>query len=136
MRFTRLFTPLSIGGMTVKNRVVMPAIHHLYTLEGYCTPRFLQYYWRRAEGGVGLIIVGGCRFDDYGGSTAMMSLQSDDFIEGYRAFTDGVHERGAKVAVQLYHAGRYAKRKNIKGARPPLPRLRYTLNILARHPRK
>ena len=67
MRFPRLFTPISIGGMTVKNRIVMPAIHHLYTPEGACTPRFSQYYWKRAEGGVGLIIVGGCRFDDYGG---------------------------------------------------------------------
>lgn len=120
MRFPRLFTPISIGGMTVKNRIVMPAIHHLYTPEGACTPRFSQYYWKRAEGGVGLIIVGGCRFDDYGGSTAMMSLQSDAFIPGYREFTDGIHERGAKVAVQLYHAGRYAKRKNIKGGDAPL----------------
>lgn len=120
MRFPRLFTPISIGGMTVKNRIVMPAIHHLYTPEGACTPRFSQYYWKRAEGGVGLIIVGGCRFDDYGGSTAMMSLQSDAFIPGYREFTEGIHERGAKVAVQLYHAGRYAKRKNIKGGDAPL----------------
>lgn len=120
MSFPRLFTPVTIGGMTVKNRIVMPAIHHLYTPDGYCTPRFSEYYWRRAEGGVGLIIVGGCRFDDYGGSTAMMSLQSDDFIPGYREFTDGIHVRGAKVAVQLYHAGRYAKRKNIKDGSAPL----------------
>lgn len=106
MRFPRLFTPISIGGMTVKNRIVMPAIHHLYTPEGACTPRFSQYYWKRAEGGVGLIIVGGCRFDDYGGSTAMMSLQSDAFIPGYREFTEGIHERGSRWQRQPGTGGR------------------------------
>ena len=120
MEFPRLFSPITIRGMTLKNRVVMPAIHHLYTPDGFCTERFSHYYWKRAEGGAGLVIVGGCRFEDYGGSTAMMSLQSDAYIPGYLAFTDGMHRRGAKVAVQLYHAGRYAKRKNIEGGGAPL----------------
>jgi len=113
MKLKRIFLPITINGLTIKNRLVMPAIHHLYTPDGCATERFNQYYWRRAEGGVGMIIVGGCRFDDYGGSTAMMSLQKDEFIPGWKEFTDGVHERGAKVAVQLYHAGRYARQKNV-----------------------
>lgn len=120
MEFPRLFSPITIRGMTLKNRVVMPAIHHLYTPDGFCTERFSQYYWKRAEGGAALVITGGCRFEGHGGSTAMMSLQSDAYIPGYRTFTDGMHQRGAKVAVQLYHAGRYAKRKNIEGGDAPL----------------
>lgn len=117
MNLTRLFSPITIKNMELKNRIVMPALHHLYTPDGSATPRFNEYDWRRAEGGVGLIVVGGCRYDDYGGGRAMMSLQHDMFIPGYKEFTDGVHQRGAKAGVQLYHAGRYAKQANIPGNR-------------------
>ena len=113
MHYTRLFTPIQIGNMTLKNRIVMPAMHHLYTENGYCTPRFSQYYWEKVEGGAGLIIVGSCRFDDYGAKDNSMSLRTDDTIPGWRAFTDGVHKRGGKVAVQLYHAGRYMPKRDV-----------------------
>ncbi|MDR1132399.1 MAG: FAD-dependent oxidoreductase [Oscillospiraceae bacterium] len=115
MLLERLFTPLTINGLTLRNRAVMPAIHHLYTPDGAATERFNDYYYRRAEGGAGLLIVGGCSFDDYGKTKDMMSLQTDAYIPGWRAFTDGIHKRNAKVAVQLYHAGRYAKEKNLAG---------------------
>ena len=36
-----------------------------------------------------------------------MSLRTDDTIPGWKAFTDRMHQRGCKTAVQLYHAGRY-----------------------------
>lgn len=108
MKFERLFAPIKIKNLELKNRVLMPAIDHLYTPDGYATPQFNEYYWRRAEGGVGLVVVGGCRIDECGGTYALMSLESDDFIPGYREFTDGMHARGAKVGVQLFHGGRYA----------------------------
>ncbi len=120
MKLTRLFSPLQIKSMTLKNRIIMPAIHHLYTPDGHATDRFNRYYWRRAEGGAALIFVGGCRFDDYGGAASMMSLQRDEFIPGYREFTDGMHRRGALVGVQLYHAGAYALRSGIPGQRQAL----------------
>ncbi len=113
MKLTRLFTPIQIGTMTLKNRIVMPAMHHLYTEDGYNTPRFSEYYWKRVEGGAGLIIVGSCRFDDYGAKANSMSLRTDDTIPGWKTFTDGVHERGGKVAVQLYHAGRYMPKADV-----------------------
>ena len=120
MEFKRLFTPISVRDMELKNRVVMPALHHLYTPEGYATERFNRYYWRRAEGGAGLIYVGGCRFDDYGAAPSMMSLQTDEFIPGYKEFTDGMHACGARVGVQLYHAGAYAHSIAIPGGKQAL----------------
>lgn len=113
MQYTRLFTPIKIGSMELKNRIVMPAMHHLYTENGYATPRFCRYYWDRVEGGAGLIIVGSCRFDDYGAKLNSMSLRTDDTIPGWQKFTEGVHARGGKVAVQLYHAGRYMPKKDV-----------------------
>ena len=53
MTYSRLFTPITIGNMTLKNRIVMPAMHHLYTENGYCTPGFQNTTgtgWRAAPG--------------------------------------------------------------------------------------
>ena len=126
MKHERLFTPIQVNGLELKNRVLMPALNNLYTPDGYATDRFNQYYWRRAEGGIGLIIVGGCRFDKYGGSYHMPSLADDSFIPGYKAFTDGIHERGAKVGVQLFHAGRYAQPSANDGLTPLAPSAVYS----------
>ncbi len=113
MQYTRLFSPIQIGSMTLKNRIVMPAMHHLYTENGYATPCFNEYYWKRVEGGAGLIIVGSCRFDGYGAKANSMSLADDSTIPGWQEFTKGVHDRGGKVAVQLYHAGRYMPKADV-----------------------
>ena len=127
MELTRLFSPISITkGLELKNRVVMAAMHHLYTEDGYATDRFNAYYWRRAEGGAGLIMVGGVRFDDYGGPRSMISLQNDDYIPGYKEFTDGMHRLGARVGAQLYHAGAYASPDAIGGKSPLAPSAVYS----------
>ena len=121
MNYKRLFTPLEVKpGFVLKNRLVMPAMHHLYTDHGACTPRFSEYYWRRAEGGLAMVIVGSCRFDDYGAKENSMSLRTDDMIPGWKAFTDGMHQRGCKVAVQLYHAGRYVPARDVPCGKPAL----------------
>lgn len=115
MKFKRLFTPITINGMALKNRLVQAPIHMVYCPDGTANERITEYYCTRAHGGVGLIITGGCRFDDYGYSGGMMSLHSDEFIPSWLGFTNAVHAAapGVKVAVQLYHSGRYAKQKNI-----------------------
>lgn len=120
MRFKRLFEPITINKMELKNRIIMPALHHKYTPKGYASPQLCEYYNKRAEGGAGLIIIGGMCFDGYGGTADMASLADDKFIEGYKHFTNGIHERGAKVCAQLYHSGRYAKRANIIGNEQPI----------------
>lgn len=120
MKHDRLFQPITIKGMTLRNRIVMLPIHLVYTPDGYCNDRFKEFYWRRAEGGIGMAIVGGCRFDDYGAGGSMMSLQDDSFIPGYKEFTDGMHARGAKVAVQLYHAGAYTHSAHCQNGRVPV----------------
>jgi universal bacterial protein YeaZ len=88
--YERLFTPVRIGDLEIKNRIVMPAISHMYTPDGYATERFNEYYWRRAEGGAGLITVGGCRIDECGGAYGMMSLEDDKYIPGFFEFTEGM----------------------------------------------
>lgn len=103
-----LFTPITVGKLKLKNRIVMPAMHLNYTPEGEVTDRLIAFYEERATGGVALIIVGGCIIDEYSGGRSMIDISDDRFIPGLKRLTDTVHKSGAMIAAQLYHAGRYA----------------------------
>ncbi len=107
MNYPNLMSPLKTGKLLLKNRILMPAMHTLYPENGGPSERFNEYYWRRAEGGAGLIVVGACRFDQKGARMSCMSLAEDRMVEPWKAFTAGMKERDCPVAVQLYHAGRY-----------------------------
>lgn len=102
-----LFTPIKIGGLQLKNRISMPAIHHSYTPEGFVNDRLVRYYETRARGGAGMIIVGGCTIDNLGIAPKMIGLHDDRYIEGLKKLTSAVKGAGAGIAAQLYQAGRY-----------------------------
>ncbi|MHB8918746.1 MAG: oxidoreductase [Desulfocucumaceae bacterium] len=102
-----LFTPIKIGGLQLKNRISMPAIHHSYTPEGFVNDRLVRYYETRARGGAGMIIVGGCTIDNLGIAPKMVGLHDDRYIEGLKKLTSAVKGAGAGIAAQLYQAGRY-----------------------------
>ena len=58
MEYKKLFQPITIKGVTVRNRLVMSAACTEYgTKDGYVTPRLINYYAERAKGGTGLIYV-------------------------------------------------------------------------------
>ena len=102
MPFPFLFSPIEINTMMLKNRIVMTAMHLGYTPQGEVTDQLVEFYAERARGGVGLIIVGGCPIDEYGGMLGMISLNHDRFIPGLQRLTSRVKEGGAKIAAQLY----------------------------------
>ena len=103
----KLFEPISVGQMELKNRIAMPAIHHSYTPKGFVNERLIKYYETRAHGGAGLITVGGCSIDTLGQGPMMIGLHDDQFIEGLGKLVRTIKENGAAAAAQLYHAGRY-----------------------------
>lgn len=105
-----LFQPIQVGSLELKNRVIMPALHHNYSPEGLVNEKLIRYYETRARGGVALIIVGGCSIDLAGGGPLMIGLHDDKYIPGLQQLTGAVKEAGAKIAAQLYQAGRYAHR--------------------------
>jgi 2,4-dienoyl-CoA reductase (NADPH2) len=118
MPFPYLFSPIMINTMNVKNRIVMTAMHLGYTPEGEVTDRLVDFYAERARGGVALIIVGGCPIDEYGGMASMICINHDRYVLGLQKLTRAVHEGGAKVAAQLYQAGRYTHSSMIGGREP------------------
>jgi len=118
MEFRYLFSPIRINKTEIKNRIVMTAMHLGYTPEGVVTDRLVEFYRMRAKGGVGLIIVGGCTIDEYAGMASMIGLSDDKFIPGLKRLCETVKAEGAKVAAQLYQAGRYTHSAMIGGKKP------------------
>ncbi len=104
----KLFTPIRIGKMELKNRIVMPAMHFLPSWEGALLPQHTDYFVERAKGGAALIIIGGCTIDDLSGPVNMISVKDDKFVPGLAALARAVQGNGARIAAQLYQAGRYA----------------------------
>ena len=115
MEFKRLFEPININGLTLKNRVVMTAIHLVYSEDGSVNERIRDFYFRRAEGGVAMAIVGGVASDHYVGYKAMLRLDDDKYIPGFAELAEGMHTRGAKLGVQLLQTGRYGKAAFVEG---------------------
>ncbi len=105
-----LFEPIQVGGLALKNRICMPALHHNYSPEGFVNEKLIRYYETRARGGAALIIVGGCSIDLSGGGPLMIGLHDDKYISGLQQLAAAVKKPGAKIAAQLYQAGGYAYR--------------------------
>ena len=109
MKYEHLFSPMNIGTMTVKNRVVMtPAEMSLGQTDGRVTEKLMDYFEARAAGGVGLIFTGVTRVNDMAGtfSFTQLSMSKDWHIEPMRELAGRVHRHGAKLGVQLHHPGR------------------------------
>ena len=115
MEYPYLFSPIKINRMTLKNRIVMTAVHLGYTPDGFVTDRLVDFYRERARGGVGLIVVGGCPIDEQGSMAGMPRIDHDRYIPGLVTLTNTVKEEGAKIGAQLYQAGRYVHSSMIGG---------------------
>ncbi len=118
----KLFEPIALGTMNLRNRLVMsPMITNFATKEGYVTDRSKDYYEARAKGGVGLIIVEATCIDLPGKVAGrQLMIDNDKCIPGLWELADVIHKHGAKVAIQLYHAGRITA-SMITGCQPIAP---------------
>ena len=84
MRYPHLFNPVTLGGLFLKNRLVMSQMTMNYaTDEGFVTDKLIRYYLERARGGVGLILVEGTFFTPEGrGYKNQLGLSSPDHVKG------------------------------------------------------
>lgn len=128
--YQHLLKPGKIGGMTLRNRIVMAPMGSNYAeADGHCSERIQAFYEARAKGGVGLITMGSIAIAFPGGTAEpyQVGISKDEFIPGLKALTDRVHAHGAKISVQLQHAGKTAVRDLAEGrelwvpSMPPAP---------------
>ncbi|MFH0843896.1 MAG: FAD-dependent oxidoreductase [Pseudomonadota bacterium] len=104
----KLFEPLDIGKMTIKNRVLMPAMATCFaTADYFVSNQLISYYASRAEGGVGLIIVEATCIDEPVGITIPheVCIDGDKYLPGLSKLAEAAHTHEAKILVQLHHGG-------------------------------
>lgn len=109
MEYPNLFTPMNIGGVTIKNRLVMTAMCvSLAEHDGAVSEALAAYYEERAAGGTGLIITECARINeaDAVSNPSMLSMSHDRYISPLNKAVERVHAHGAKMFVQLFHPGR------------------------------
>ena len=121
MPYPALSAPGRIGRVTIRNRIVVPAINSNYTHAAMMTDLSVDSYVRKARGGAGLIIVEATSVD-YPQSRSVMNpaLDDDRYMEGFRRIAEGCHAEGAAVFTQLTHVGRQTK-KRASGMDPVAP---------------
>lgn len=106
--FESLFTPIRIGRLEIRNRIVMaPMATHYADDQGRVSERQIRYYEARASGGVGLIVTESnyVAFEGRGG-IRRLGLHDDSVITGHRKLTERVKAFGCRVCAQLHHGGR------------------------------
>ena len=118
-RYANILKPLHLGFTTIKNRVVMGSMHTGLEDRFYNYPKLAAYFGERAKGGVGLLITGGISPNRQGwllpaGGT--MNTLGD--IAPHRLVTHAVHKHGAKILLQILHAGRYGYQPFVVSASP------------------
>ncbi len=116
--FPTLFSPFSIGGMTLRNRIVMTAMGSRLSQDGLVGEADVAWLEDRARGGVGLIVTGGQMpapsagfgriAGQSGNSSGLVEAYRDDGIAGQRERVDAVHRHDARIVAQLVHPGREA----------------------------
>ncbi len=116
-----LFQPITIGSLTVANRIFMPAMHLNMCRDNCVTERLIEFYRRRAEGGAGLISVGYATVDELSGNVGNIGAHDDSFIPGLQKLATAIREGGSRAAVQLNHAGRYNSSFFLGGRKPIAP---------------
>ncbi len=108
--FERLLSPVQIGNVTVRNRVVMAPMGVGFAPgENKINDIYVKYFEARAKGGQGLITTPVATVDDTTCGIAepgAFNLTEPEDAEGIRRIADAVHRYGAKLNVQLCHPGR------------------------------
>ena len=117
-KFSQLLAPGRIGSIELRNRIIMAPMGSNYAeADGHCGERIQAYYEARARGGAGLLIMGVCSVAFPAGTAEpyQVGVSSDDFIPGLSRLAERVHRHGAKIAMQLQHAGKTSVRDMAEG---------------------
>lgn len=107
----KLFEPITVRGMTIKNRIIMSSMG---VGLGYTNKRVIDFYVERAQGGVGAIIIGAgipdlFMNDEVWGKPGGV----DSFIKRLQTLTTAVNDAGAKIGIQFIYGNRYPLRLDL-----------------------
>jgi 2,4-dienoyl-CoA reductase-like NADH-dependent reductase (Old Yellow Enzyme family)/thioredoxin reductase len=123
MEIKKLMQPFRLKYLELRNRIVMaPMLSRLCDPNGVVSPKLIDYYAARAEGGVGLIISEYCYIDDKESKAhpGQLGVYDDQLVAGLGDLAEAIQERGAKAILQICHAGRATSAKTM-GLQPIAP---------------
>lgn len=107
-----LFTPTQLGSLSLKNRIVMAPLTRSRAIGNLPNALMEQYYRLRAD--AGLIITEGTSPSPNGlGYARIPGLFNEEQVAGWKRVTDGVHQAGGRIFVQLMHTGRVSHPANL-----------------------
>ncbi len=116
-RYPHVFAPLKVGNLTLKNRIQFtPMVCCLNTSNGEVTGEYVEFLGMQARTGASLVTIGATSVDHETGSDCFgeISVVNDLDIAGLYRIAEEVHRYGAKISVELMHAGRGADPKLLK----------------------
>jgi 2,4-dienoyl-CoA reductase-like NADH-dependent reductase (Old Yellow Enzyme family)/thioredoxin reductase len=127
-RYPNVFSPFRFGKVEVKNRIeTPPMLPCLATPDGFVTREMVEFYRSFARGGAGVVTIGDSAVDfDYApGHLGMLNLGDDRVIGGLNVMAEAIKRYGAKLSIELNHAGRLASPRVLSGRNPigpsPIP---------------
>ncbi len=106
-----LFEPVKLGALELRNRIVMAPMTRAFSPQGVPGSNVADYYRRRAEGGVGLIVTEGTWVGHPSASNDpnVPMFYGEEPLAGWAEICRQVHQAGAKIVPQLWHIGAAAK---------------------------
>lgn len=109
--FDALFSPFTLNGMELPNRIVMAPMTRSFSPDGVPGEDVADYYARRAAADVGLLITEGTTVRREGASfdTRIPNIHEDAALAGWKNVVDKVHNNGGKIAPQIWHVGMMRK---------------------------
>lgn len=111
MASTSLFDPLELRGLLLRNRTILPPMcqYQATNRDGMPGDWHLVHYGARAAGGFGLIVVEATAIHPHGRiSPYCLGLWNDEQRDAFKPIVNFAHSQGARIGIQLLHAGRKA----------------------------
>jgi dimethylglycine catabolism A len=119
--FQKLFEPIQIGKVTIRNRIAMAPMVTAYPDRGYVSEQQMAYYAARARGGVGLIITEHVLASKWAEDTCslnVMGLYDLSHMQGLAELADTIHTFGARAFIQM-NPGLGAQGSSFRKGVPP-----------------
>lgn len=116
--FKKAYTPIKLGGLTLKNRFIKTATYEGMCHKGIPTHELTNLHSRIASGGIALTNVAYGAVNPEGTTHAHQMYLRPEIIPRLKELTKSVRKNGSESSIQLTHCGFFSKNKNIPGKRP------------------
>lgn len=103
--YEHLFQPLSIRGLTLKNRIVLPGIGTKMSVDRQVSDKLIAFHLERVKGGCGLNVLEVASVHAPSAPQGFLGIHDDKCLEGLARLTDAIHRAGGKASIQLWQGG-------------------------------